>query len=49
MTERCRTCGHQIHADCNYNQGRCPHTPPMIDIDKFKIYNIIQIIKGWFK
>ena len=29
---KCNTCGHQIHADCSYNQGRCPHRKPMIEI-----------------
>ena len=29
---KCNTCLHEIHANCNYNQGRCPHRKPMIDI-----------------
>ncbi len=29
---KCDTCGHQIHDDCNFNQGRCPHRKPMINI-----------------
>lgn len=29
---KCSICLHQIHAGCNYNQGRCPHRKPMIDI-----------------
>jgi hypothetical protein len=29
---KCDTCNHQIHADCNFNQGRCPHRKPMIEI-----------------
>jgi len=29
---KCNTCRSEITADCNYNQGRCPHRKPMIDI-----------------
>ena len=29
---KCDTCNHQIHEDCNFNQGRCPHRKPMIEI-----------------
>ena len=29
---KCDTCNHEIHVDCNFNQGRCPHRKPMIDI-----------------
>lgn len=29
---KCNTCYRPIHADCNYNQGRCPHRKPMIEI-----------------
>lgn len=29
---RCDTCRHEIHDDCNFNQGRCPHRTPMIEI-----------------
>ena len=50
----CKTCGHQIHEGCNYNQGRCPHRRPMIDdimLDQYKTryYNLLQTIKGFFK
>ena len=30
--DKCNTCNKEITADCNYNQGRCPHRKPMIDI-----------------
>ena len=39
----------EIKLDCNYNQGRCPHALPLIDISKFRIYNIVQKVKGWVK
>ena len=29
---KCDVCRHEIHDDCNFNQGRCPHRKPMIDI-----------------
>jgi hypothetical protein len=32
----CKICGKIYSPDCDYRQGRCPHHPPLIDIDKFK-------------
>ena len=29
---KCDTCKHEIHEDCNWNQGRCPHRKPLIEI-----------------
>ena len=29
---KCKICNKEYSPDCDYNQGRCPHTPPMIDI-----------------
>ena len=29
---KCDTCRNEITPDCNYNQGRCPHRKPMIEI-----------------
>ena len=29
---KCKTCHGLIRPDCEYNQGRCPHHPPMINI-----------------
>ena len=29
---KCDTCNHEIHEGCNFNQGRCPHRKPLIDI-----------------
>lgn len=42
--KRCETCNHIVHAGCDYNQGRCPHTPPMVDTNK-----IITWVKNVFK
>ena len=30
--DKCKTCHGLIRPDCDYNQGRCPHRKPMIDI-----------------
>ena len=30
--DKCNTCNKEITIDCDYNQGRCPHRTPMIDI-----------------
>lgn len=29
---KCKTCHGLIRPDCEYNQGRCPHRKPMIEI-----------------
>jgi hypothetical protein len=29
---KCNTCRQPIHTNCDYNQGRCPHRKPMIEI-----------------
>ena len=31
----CRTCGRQYSPNCDYRQGRCPHHPPLINLEKF--------------
>lgn len=46
---KCDTCGHKIHADCNYNQGRCPHRKPMIEIqpkDTSKGHFYVSLVKS---
>jgi hypothetical protein len=47
----CNACGQAITDNCDWNQGRCPHQLPMIDIDIYytRYYNLIQTIKGWFR
>jgi hypothetical protein len=37
MTNKCNTCGDEIRADCDYRQGRCPHRPPLINLEKIKM------------
>ena len=29
---KCETCRSEITPDCDWNQGRCPHRKPMIEI-----------------
>ncbi len=29
---KCETCRSEITPDCDYDQGRCPHRKPMIEI-----------------
>lgn len=29
---KCFTCDQEITIDCDWRQGRCPHRPPMINI-----------------
>jgi len=32
LNEKCKTCGKEYSANCNWQQGRCPHHPPLINI-----------------
>jgi hypothetical protein len=34
MTKKCNTCHQEIHLNCDWNQGRCPHVPPLINLNK---------------
>jgi len=36
---KCNTCGKKYSADCDYNQGRCPHHPPIIK--KFPVWLLL--------
>lgn len=50
---KCNTCGDEIRANCDWNQGRCPHMPSMIeqimsDPYKARYYNLVQSIKNFF-
>ena len=42
--KKCHTCGQVVHNNCNYNQGRCPHRPPIVDTNK-----IVEWFKNVFK
>ena len=30
--EKCKVCGKEYSPECDYNQGRCPHHPPLLNI-----------------
>jgi hypothetical protein len=56
--DKCPTCGEKLSEDtvmaCVWQQGRCPHQPPIIDtinLDNYKsrYYNLIESIKNFFK
>ena len=32
MNKKCSICRQPVQPDCDYNQGRCPHTPAMIEL-----------------
>ena len=34
---KCNTCNKEYAPDCDYNQGRCPHHPPLIDLKGIKM------------
>jgi hypothetical protein len=54
---KCKTCGKQIEKNspsCDWRQGRCPHRNPafneiVLDTYKMRVYNLFEMIKGWFK
>jgi hypothetical protein len=46
---KCNTCKKEYSADCDYNQGRCPHHPPMINIqpkDTSKGHFYVSLVKS---
>ena len=46
---KCNTCNKEITENCDYNQGRCPHRKPMIDIqpkDTSKGHFYVSIVKS---
>lgn len=47
--DHCKTCNKQYSPNCDYNQGRCPHHPPMINIqpkDTSKGHFYVSIVKS---
>lgn len=47
--DKCPTCHNQYSPDCDWNQGRCPHHPPMINIqpkDTSKGHFYVSIVKS---
>ncbi len=45
----CKICGKEYSVTCDYNQGRCPLHPPMINAHSMRFYNLFKTIKGIFK
>lgn len=46
---QCKTCGLPYSPDCDYRQGRCPHHPPMINIqprDTSKGHFYVSLVKS---
>lgn len=46
---KCNFCRTEVKPDCDYNQGRCPHRKPMIDIqpkDTSKGHFYVSIVKS---
>lgn len=48
MDSKCSTCNSNITLTCDWNQGRCPHRPPMLTDYHFRFYNLAKWIKGLF-
>jgi hypothetical protein len=34
---KCDTCHQPVQADCDWNQGRCPHAAPLLNLEKLKM------------
>ena len=45
---KCDTCGEQIKIGCDWRQGRCPHSQPMLTDYHFRYVNLWQSIKKFF-
>jgi len=47
--DKCTTCRKEITENCDWNQGRCPHRKPMIEIqpkDTSKGHFYVSIVKS---
>lgn len=46
---KCNTCNKEYTAECDYNQGRCPNHPPLLNIqpkDTSKGHFYVSIVKS---
>lgn len=46
---KCNTCRQEVQPNCDWNQGRCPHRKPMIEIqpkDTSKGHFYVSIVKS---
>lgn len=49
---KCETCNKEYSADCDYKQGRCPHHPPMLNIqpkDTSKGHFYVSMVKSFLR
>jgi hypothetical protein len=48
MGDKCEYCNRSIKPNCDWHQGRCPHTPSLMDeiirnSYKTRFYNLIKL------
>jgi hypothetical protein len=49
---KCLTCNKDYSPECDYKQGRCPHHPPMLNIqpkDTSKGHFYVSLVKSGFR
>ena len=49
---KCNICRKEIAEDCDYNQGRCPHRKPMIEIqpkDTSRGHFYVSLVKSFLR
>ena len=46
---KCNICNQEYSPDCDYNQGRCPHHKPMLDIPDPLKHKYISFVKSGFR
>jgi hypothetical protein len=46
--QKCNTCGNEYSPSCDWQQGRCPHHPPVVSEYQKRFYNLMQSIKNIF-
>lgn len=49
---KCEICKQEYSPDCDYKQGRCPHHPPMINIqpkDPSKGHFYVSLVKSFLR
>jgi hypothetical protein len=48
----CKTCNKEYSPECDYNQGRCPHHPPLLNIqpkDTSKGHFYVSLAKSFLR
>ena len=49
---KCKICRQEYSSDCDYNQGRCPHHKPMLNIqpkDTSKGHFYVSMVKSFVR